>query len=299
MTVSRFGAVRVPGEARSDGIVPARFRDRDSTRSVHQVAHLPAITTLVAAILLSWALPSPVFGGLLTNFEKNAVVMIEASALSTSMVITEYGPSQAALSFSGQFSDVAWSLGLTGTYLGNPLALTFTGTFDTTLGQGTFTSAGSIGTDSWTGSGSWSYLDLSPNTDGLLWAANATILGKGGLVKGKPDTEVIVPKDELTTDNGKTRHTVSQGMYFDTKGGTRVGRIHDQTDDSIGPSGGSGTAVCSLTIPDHSIFLTGSYDQGGGAISGIVQVVPEPCSLLLLASGLALVGVWGRRWVNE
>jgi len=256
-----------------------------------------AVIALLTALMIGGLAPGTASAGLLTNVEKDAFAAAEAVVFTTSMLEQAYGFTPATLSFSSTtFSDTAWSITLTGDYGGRSVDLPLSGTFNTSTNQGTMGIApGMVGSDTWTPSGTWNYTSINANTDGLTFNLAVTI----GLALLIVDRHTVVPKRELTTDDGTTRHTVSQGMYFWTLFNIPVGRVVDQTDDSIGPSGGRGTATVSASAIQDDILLSGTFLQAGGSISGTVSVIPEPSSLSLTGLGLALVAAagWYRRRV--
>lgn len=241
-------------------------------------------TMLPMAFTLCLGLPGLSQAGLLTDIEKNAFVVAETAALTASMLAEQYGVAAQTLVFSSTaFSGSNWQFDLAGSYLGNPVALAFSGSFNPATDEGVFNSTGTIGTDAWNGTGTWKYVDLAVDTDGLQMDFSQAI----GLTGFFLDRHILDPKKELTTDDGTTRHTISQGKYIRTILGIPVGMPIDQTDDSIGPSGGGGIATVAVSLVDENIFLTGTYEQDGGYIQGNVQVVPEPGAWAMMLAGLA------------
>lgn len=239
-----------------------------------------------ALLLVIAALAGPARAGLLTDVEKNAFVVGEAAAMTASMLEDVYGLHEDTLQFSStSFSATGWTVGLTGSYAGESVALNFMGTFSPGTNMGSYTVDGLIGLDSYSGMGDWSYVSIDAVTDGLNFNAAASVLGL------LYDRHTVTPKLEVTTDDGITRHTVSQGKYYKTFLGVTYGRIVDQTDDSIGPSGGGGRATVVVSLIDDGVNLSGMFDQGGGQISGTLSIVPEPSTWTLATAGLiALAG---------
>jgi len=223
----------------------------------------------------------------LTSSEKNIVAMSEAAFLSTAMIIQEFGAFPEALPLTGTFSDSGWSLAMNGSVSGMPVALSFTGTFNSTLDQGSFTSSGTLGTATWSSPGSWSFMDIDANTVGLLWDATATIAFPIGPIL-LPDVHIIDPKIEVTMDDGTTRSTTSQGKYVITIAGIPIKTV-DQRDDSIGPSNrGRGTVV---VVASNQDIVSGTVNFDNNTFAGAVVAVPEPNTLLLI--GLGIFGVLG------
>ena len=84
---------------------------------------------------------------------------------------------------------------MSGVYAGASLNLSFAGTFNIGLDQGSFTSAGTLGTSSWNGGGAWSFTDVDANSILMLWDSEATItLGTPApFVCPEPDTHFSLP----------------------------------------------------------------------------------------------------------
>lgn len=158
--------------------------------------------------------------------------------------------------------------------------------------QGSLSTIGTVGSSSWSGSGSWSFVDLAPDTDGFLFDYIVTVIPGVGI----PlifDREIVDPKRELTTDDGTTRHTVSQGRYFWTFFGVRIKEV-DERNDLIGPSNRGMPATVVVSLPQDQIVLTGTADFLTGVSSGAITVVPEPSTWLMFATGL--LGLLGYGW---
>lgn len=238
--------------------------------------------------------PAP--AALLTDEEKAAVALAEFTSLNASLVTQQLGLSLAELPFTGGFSASAWSSSPSGSYAGAALAITTTASFDTAAGTGSLSTTATVGGATWTGTGSYSFSTLGPDTNGLLldYVVNVQEPGKADRAF---DREIVEPKLEVTTDNGTTRHTVSQGKYFWTLFDVRIKQV-EQRNDIIGPSQKNGPVVVSVTVPEDGLALTGIADfmaAGGATLSGVVSVVPEPASGLLWAGGVVVLAAWAAR----
>ena len=100
---------------------------------------------------------------LFTDQQKNAEILKEAAITDYSLLGNLFGFSLGnPLSITqGKFTPSGWSFALTGMYLGMPVALDFSGSFDEAQNTGSFTTGGTVGNTSMNGSGAWSWIDVS------------------------------------------------------------------------------------------------------------------------------------------
>jgi hypothetical protein len=215
-----------------------------------------------------------------TPAEESVEALYEAVLMSSSKLLQEFGPADAALSFSGTFSSSGWSATLTGDYAGQPVALSFSGTFDGSTHAGSFTSSGTYGDGTWTGSGSWSYVQVDPMNLDMSWDSEATIAWPWKLLK--PDKHFTAPKRwaRSVLPDGSV-HVVDSGTYRSTYFGIPFGKAKKQISDWIyPPGGGGGIATVTVSLTDEAIGLTGYADFGSGGVGGKVNlssaVVKDP-----------------------
>lgn len=241
----------------------------------------PIAALLLALGLLSGGAAVAQDGSAFTPAEESVEALYEAVLMSSSKLLQEFGPADSALSFSGTFSGSGWSATLSGHYAGQPVDLSFSGTFDAATHAGSFTSAGTYGDGIWTGSGSWSYVQVDPMNLDMSWDSEATISWPWKLLK--PDKHFTTPKRwaRSVLPDGSV-HVVDSGTYRSTYFGIPFGRPKQQISDWIYPPGGGGGGIATVTVSltDEAIDLTGYADFGSGAVGGKVNlssaVVKDP-----------------------
>ena len=226
--------------------------------------------------------PVPVTG--FTPAEESVEAFYEGVLMSASQLLQEFGPADAALSFSGQFSAAGWDGTLTGEYAGQPVSLAFSGNYDGATAQGSFTSSGTYGSGTWDGSGTWSYQRADPMTNYMSWDSEAIIQWLGRLFR--PDKHFSTPKRwaRSVLPDGSV-HVVDNGTYYSTYFGIPFGRPKQQISDWVYPpgSGGGGIATVTVSLQDEAVALTGYADFGTGGVGGhvnlsadvVVDEVPE------------------------
>jgi PEP-CTERM motif len=228
--------------------------------------------------------------------DAHAISLAEIPAMTTEMLAQSFGLSVGdTLQYSGVgTSSFPWSLGLSGTYAGLPVNLSFT-----SLPGGTsFTSTGTIGSFPWIGSGSWVETMTGPTTFEADLNLAATISGLIG-PQGKPDAHSHI----VETDTGAINSLASTSHAFNiTLDGTVVYTDHGT---------GSHAGRILLLPPPPQIFpeewnsshlaLRGTFTLGqpdvtSFTLNGVIGVVPEPSTWSLLITGIAcLVGYAWRR----
>jgi hypothetical protein len=208
-----------------------------------------------------------------TPAEKSVEAFYEAVVMSSSKLLQEFGPADAALSFSGTFADGGWQGSLTGDYAGQPVNVAFTGTFDGGSNSGSFTTQGTYGTGTWSGDGTWSYTQPDPSTLLMSWDSQAVINWLSKLFK--PDKHFTTPKRwaRSVLPDG-TVHVVDSGSYRSTRFGIPFGPVRRQISDWIYPphSGGGGIATVTVSLSDEAIDLSGYADFGSGAAGGKINM---------------------------
>lgn len=250
--------------------------------------------TRIAALSLALAL---LFGGLavaqddttgFTPAEESVEALYEAVLMSSSKLLQEFGPGDAALSFSGSFSAGGWSATLSGDYAGQPVNLAFSGTYDGASRTGSFTSNGTYGDGVWAGTGSWSYVQVDLMNLDMSWDSEATISWPWKLVK--PDKHFPKPKRwaRSVLPDGSV-HVVDSGTYYSTIFGIPFGKAKQQISDWVyPPGGGGGIATVTVSLTDEAIHLTGYADFGTGGVGGKVNlssvVVKDPVPVEVAAA---------------
>lgn len=229
-----------------------------------------------------------------TTFEKNVEAMTEATLMSTSKIVQEFGLSISMLSFSGIFDNSSWSMSMTGTYLDMFLNLSFSGSFNESIDEGNFVSTGTLDTAMWDSSGTWSFIDIDSETIGMLWNSKAIIEPVAGKKK-KPDKHFTEPKKWAKTEDDTHIFITDYGKYFDTEDGKKIGKEKEQISDWVIPKDGPQIASITTNLVQDNIFLIGFADFDNGTASGTINVVPEPATMLLFGTGLAALFGIGRK----
>jgi len=169
---------------------------------------------------------------------------------------------------------------MSGGYAGQPVSLSFSGAFDPGADRGSFTVSGSIGTSSLSGSGSWSYTTIDPQTIDMIWDSAANMVTSIGQIF-RPDKHFIVPKRWARSADGPNWHIADSGTYRSTIAGIPFGPNLREISDEIIPMNSPRNGTVTVSLPDDGINLSGyvSLDSGnaGGQINvAVVTKGPDP-----------------------
>jgi hypothetical protein len=254
-------------------------------------AHPSGHRLLLIAILITATAPLATATTLTAN--QLADLMLENQGDNAEFIALIFGPDKtSALTFSSTLNSTAtlFSYSLTPViYLGQTLNLTGTGSFDTTTGVLQLNSSGSLGTLSWTTTGTDT---ISVSGTDLNVTTQLNFL-KGGAVKSA-DVEAtgFVRADGST--GGFGFHTDENGDPI--PGTTRI--FKDSQQNSTGAM-----AYSSSTVGlGYGINISGSSPPGGGAgtTTGNIIPIPEPSTFFLLSSGFGLATVFlGNRFPKQ
>jgi hypothetical protein len=249
---------------------------------MNKVSHFAAPVLCALALFISpasLAAPEPI-----TASDKNAEVLHEAVVMSASMLYSELGPAQTILTYKGTFTDTGWSAEVDGNYLGRTVDFNFTGSFAPLSNTGSYTASGMLGSDPWSGSGSYSFVDNAVGDATLVFDFQASVLGliwDRHTLPGILNIKTRLPNGDISkTDFGRYRRTLF---------GIPVGRpFYEQISDWVYPGDRPQDAIVRFDLPDEGIALRGTGDFAAGTASGVV-VIPEPASYAMLALGLGVM----------
>lgn len=229
----------------------------------------------IAVGMIALGLTSMASGAPYSLEEKNFLALGEAAVMIRSEMQSVYSPTSDALPFAGTFNASGWTLSITGSMGGLPVLYSATGIYNAGTQTTNYTSAGTVGTDTWTGNGFSSFFDVFTEIDlEVLFHTADVVKDVGGATKGIPDRENLTAKT-YRTENGVK---IGEGEYYKTIDGVIVAGPFKQR---ISAPVGDGRA--SITIDDA--FLTGLVT--GSTLTG--QLVPEPTGLVYLAIFAATV----------
>jgi len=219
-----------------------------------------------------------------TTEEKNAESMHEVLLSTSSMLQLALGSSKSTLNYSGNFSDSSWTAGLSGTYGANAVDLSFSGTFDQVLDEGSFSSTGTVGDAAWNGSGSWSFSDVDPQSVNMVFDAEvlySPLLNPFIIL----DWHTVQEKLWARTEDANNIYTTDFGTYQLTLFGIPIGPKYNEISDWVEPKNGDGTVIVSMDLIDEMIYLDGQIDFNLGEIEGQIHI-PEPSVISLILLGV-------------
>ena len=192
-------------------------------------------------------------------------------------------PLSTPLNYNSNTTAGGWTSTLTGNYLGQPLSVTYLGNLAGYPGAPvTWTSTGTFGADSWTGSGS---LAFSGN------AANFQIDVASNLQVG---SNTVVDSAILSGTSSPTNVELTTLSSTEILNGTTLpGHIMTVTMDAVGRK----RATCSMDGTIGGAILNDWELITGDLYSGTISSAPEPSSLgvvLMPLACLALFRLWRR-----
>lgn len=233
-----------------------------------------------------------------TAGERNVESMNEAALMSASMLIQVFGLANGSLSLAGTFDASTWAANMSGGYAGMPVSLSFEGAYNQVANNGSYTSAGTVGTATWSGSGTWSFIDISPTSEGMFWDCVGTItLVDGG--EKKPDRHFTEAKVWAKSEDATDEFWSDSGKYKNTEDSEIVGEEKSEISDYVIPKDGPRIATVAVTLVEDTSFLSGFANFDDGIVGATITIVPEPATIALVGLGGLVVrprrGWRGRR----
>jgi PEP-CTERM motif len=239
---------------------------------------------------------------LFTDLEKNAQITEEAALTGYSLLGDLFGVSLGnPLNITaGIFTASAWSFGLTGMYQGMPVALDFSGNFDAVSNSGSFSSAGVVGSSDISGLGSWTWTDVSPIEEDLNFSTSLATQ------TDEWDLETIPflfgPKMYKKEDEDKSNtYVMDSGTWAVTHFGNVTGDSRPQISHEVRPKVKEFIMPATVSARLGTAYLTAAEYYPVGKVTGSVSTIPEPSTLIALATGLAGISAcgWLRRRVKQ
>jgi hypothetical protein len=202
--------------------------------------------------------------------EDAALVFLQFGADSKSPLRFTSNVDVSALSFS-------YSLVAASTYEGQSITLSGTGIYNSLLQTWALASSGTLGTVSWTTTGT----DVVTNLD-FAYTSDRDQKDKDGKKIGDVHDDCVVDEKTLLSDCT---------FQFTDKDGKKVGKPFPVKDKLVDASG-----TWSWDADDSPAgFVISSigdspFTGGSGSFTTVISAVPEPASLVLVGSGLLVIG---------
>lgn len=225
---------------------------------------------------------------LLTPSEKSLEALEEAVIMTSDTLVSQFGLGPSRLDFSGNFSGFGWTANMSGTYLGRSVNLSFISGIVT---QGVYEVGGTVAGSRWSGNGNWAYTDTTPTTTEFLSSSNLLI--SPGINAGR-----VVSKSWFPSNFPPALHLINDdGTYLRLINGVPASPIRFESSAHFPTSDDLGLRPTFRPPLPNEIALASTFDLrpgGTGFVSGTIQTIPEPPSLVM--GGIGALGLMGYGW---
>jgi hypothetical protein len=232
--------------------------------TTHALQIARSFTRILPVLALATLLPGLTWAQNLYNAQDKTLFAANEAALTAQTELTQELGGSGNLAVNGTFSSNGWTLSLSGSQGGVPVSLQYIGSYDPNANTSMFQSAGTVGGNSWTGSGTVLFTDASQSEFKANINVQAAFLL--GNVPKKPDTHTLLKWKKFWNKNGY-RYGKDFGIWFYTENGKIVGGPHFERSSArmpLDPALDGSQQVC-IT---HENCVATTFNIDGGTFSG-------------------------------